>query len=149
MSEKHGDSTSWVQNQTKINSLIWISFKAWHFDVFPLNHNAMTDLIYSHIYVPLRKNIRLTKQHFFQNRNDQQGRQNFFKTEMISKGALDVGQGLLNQMDRTLRALAKFESSNPCLILGTQITPRGWIFWTKFFYHQKIQVKIYLMRGQT
>ena len=22
--------------------------------------------------------------------------------------------------------------------LGTQITPQGWIFWTKFFYHQKI-----------
>ena len=33
--------------------------------------------------------------------------------------------------------------------LGTQITPRGWIFWTIIFYHQKIQVKIYLMRGQT
>ena len=35
------------------------------------------------------------------------------------------------------------------LELGTQITPRGWIFWTIIFYHQKIQVKIYLMRGQT
>ena len=58
-------------------------------------------------------------------------------------------QGLLNQMDRTLRTLAKFESSKPGLILGTQITPRGWIFWTINFYHQKIQVKIYLMRGQT
>ena len=34
-------------------------------------------------------------------------------------------QGLLNKIDRTLRALAKFESSNPGLILGTQITPRG------------------------
>ena len=33
--------------------------------------------------------------------------------------------------------------------LGTQITPRGWIFWTMIFYHKKIQVKIYLMRGQT
>ena len=58
-------------------------------------------------------------------------------------------QGLLNQMDRTLRTLAKFESSRQGLILGTQITPRGWIFWTINFYHQKIQVKIYLMRGQT
>ena len=28
-------------------------------------------------------------------------------------------------MDRTLRALAKFESSRPGLILGTQITPLG------------------------
>ena len=37
-------------------------------------------------------------------------------------------QGLLNQMDRTLRALAKFESSNPGLILGTQITPLGMDF---------------------
>ena len=35
------------------------------------------------------------------------------------------------------------------LELGTQITPWGWIFWTIIFYHQKIQVKIYLMRGQT
>ena len=34
-------------------------------------------------------------------------------------------QGLLNKMDRTLRALAKFESSRPGLILGTQITPLG------------------------
>ena len=33
--------------------------------------------------------------------------------------------------------------------LGTQITPWGWIFWNIIFYHQKIQVKIYLMRGQT
>ena len=33
--------------------------------------------------------------------------------------------------------------------LGTQITTRGRIFWTTIFYHQKIQVKIYLMRGQT
>ena len=52
-------------------------------------------------------------------------------------------------MDRTLRALAKFESSRPGLILGTQITPQGWIFWIIIFYHQKIQVKSYLMRGQT
>ena len=52
-------------------------------------------------------------------------------------------------MDRTLRACTKFESSNLGLILGTQITPRGWIFWTIIFNHQKIQVKIYLMRGQT
>ena len=28
-------------------------------------------------------------------------------------------------MDRTLRALAKFESSRSGLILGTQITPQG------------------------
>ena len=35
------------------------------------------------------------------------------------------------------------------LEVGTQITPRGWIFWAIIFYHQKIQVKIYLMRGQT
>ena len=40
-------------------------------------------------------------------------------------------------MDRTLRALAKFESSNQGLILGTQITPRGWIFWTMIFYNLK------------
>ena len=59
------------------------------------------------------------------------------------------GQGLLNQMDRTLRACAEFESSNLGLILGTQIGPRGQIFWTIIFHHQKIQVKIYLMRGQT
>ena len=61
----------------------------------------------------------------------------------------DLGQELLNQMDRTLRACAKIESSNLGLILRTQITPRGWIFWTIIFHHQKIQVKIYLMRGQT
>ena len=68
--------------------------------------------------------------------------------KVISRnGFLD--QGLLNQMDHTLRAFAKFESSNLGLILGTQITPRGWIFWTIIFHHQKIQVKIYLMRGQT
>ena len=36
-------------------------------------------------------------------------------------------------MDRTLRAHAKFESSNLGLILGTQITPRGWIFGQFFF----------------
>ena len=36
-------------------------------------------------------------------------------------------------MDRTLSALAKFESSNLGQILGTQITPRGWIFWTMIF----------------
>ena len=35
------------------------------------------------------------------------------------------------------------------LFVGTQITPQGWIFWTIIFYHQKIQVKSYLMRGQT
>jgi hypothetical protein len=35
------------------------------------------------------------------------------------------------------------------LFVGTQITPQGWIFWTTIFYHQKIQVKSYLMRGQT
>ena len=52
-------------------------------------------------------------------------------------------------MDRTLSAQAKFESSNLGLILGTQITPRGWIFLTIIFYHQKIQVKIYPMSGQT
>ena len=46
-------------------------------------------------------------------------------------------------MDRTLSTQAKFESSNLGLILGTQFTPRGWIFWTIFFYHQKIQVKIF------
>ena len=46
-------------------------------------------------------------------------------------------QGLLNWMDRTLRALAKFESSRPGLILGTQITPRGWIFWIMIFIISK------------
>ena len=40
-------------------------------------------------------------------------------------------------MDRTLRALAKFESSKPGLIFGTQITPRGWIFCTMIFYNLK------------
>ena len=35
------------------------------------------------------------------------------------------------------------------LFVGTQITPQDWIFWTIIFYHQKIQVKSYLMRGQT
>ena len=40
-------------------------------------------------------------------------------------------------MDRTLSTQAKFESSNLGLILGTQIPPRGWIFWTIIFYHQK------------
>ena len=34
-------------------------------------------------------------------------------------------QGLLDQMDCTLSACAKFESSNPGLILGTRITPLG------------------------
>ena len=58
-------------------------------------------------------------------------------------------QGLLNQMDITLSTKAIFESSNLGLILGTQITPRGLIFWTIIFYHQKIQVKSYLMRCQT
>ena len=58
-------------------------------------------------------------------------------------------QGLLNYMDRTMRALAKFESSNWGLILGTQITPRGWSFWTIIFCNLLIQVKIYLIRGQT
>ena len=62
---------------------------------------------------------------------------------------IQIKQGLLNQMDRTLTACAKFESSNLGLILGTQITPQGQIFWTIIFNHQKIQVKIYLMRGQT
>ena len=37
-------------------------------------------------------------------------------------------------MDRTLSSLAKFESSNLGMILGTQITPRGWIFWTMIFF---------------
>ena len=55
----------------------------------------------------------------------------------------------LGYLDHTLRAFAKFESLNLGLILRTQITPRGWIFWTIIFHHQKIQVKIYLMRGQT
>ena len=41
-------------------------------------------------------------------------------------------------MDRTLSTQAKFESSNLGLLLGTQFTPRGWIFLTIFFYHQKI-----------
>ena len=40
-------------------------------------------------------------------------------------------------MDRTLRACAKFESSNLGLILGTQITPWDWIFWTTFFFNLK------------
>ena len=40
-------------------------------------------------------------------------------------------------MDRTLSTQAKFESSNLGLILGTQITPRGWIFWTMIFYNLK------------
>ena len=40
-------------------------------------------------------------------------------------------------MDRTLSSHAKLESSNLGLILGTQITPRGWIFWTMIFYNLK------------
>ena len=58
-------------------------------------------------------------------------------------------QELLNQMDYTLNPCAKFEIPNLGLMLGTPITPRGWIFGPKFFHSQKIQVKIYLMRGQT
>ena len=34
-------------------------------------------------------------------------------------------------------------------MLGAQITTRVWILDTNFFDSQKIQVKIYLMRGQT
>ena len=56
----------------------------------------------------------------------------------INFAFVPIDQGLLNYMDRTLRALAKFESSKPGPILGTQITLRGWIFWTIIFYHQKI-----------
>ena len=40
-------------------------------------------------------------------------------------------------MDRTLRALAKFESSRPGLILGTQVTARGWIFLDHNFLSSK------------
>ena len=40
-------------------------------------------------------------------------------------------------MDRTLSTQAKFESSNLGLILGTQITPRGWIFVEYFFIISK------------
>ena len=81
MFEKHGDATSRVQNHTKINSLIGISFKARHFNVFPLNHNAMTDLIYSHIYIPLRKNKRLVNKSWIS-----QGAETYSKVSIIRPG---------------------------------------------------------------
>ena len=58
-----------------------------------------------------------------------------------------INQGLLYRWTEHLADLkkntAKWGKKAPL------ITPRGWIFWTIIFYHQKIQVKIYLMRGQT
>ena len=49
---------------------------------------------------------------------------------------IDHGQALL--LDSDLAPLFQFKRTSWGLLLGTQITPRGWIFWTIIFYHQKI-----------
>ena len=50
----------------------------------------------------------------------------FLKAELnMAKHICQIGQGLLDQMDRTLRACTKFESSNLGLILGHKLRPGG------------------------
>ena len=44
---------------------------------------------------------------------------------------LNHGQALL--LDSDLAPLFQFKWTSWGLLLGTQITPRGWIFWTIFF----------------
>ena len=48
---------------------------------------------------------------------------------------LTHGQALL--LDSDLAPLFQFKRTSWGLLLGTQITPRGWIFWTMIFYNLK------------